>query len=127
PARTRCFHPVPSLFGLAPCGVCHAPSITARAVRSYRTFSPLPRPKPRRYVLCGTFRRTGLNLSSRTLSGTLPCRVRTFLPLIVQPRLRRAFTTRRRPSGPASAVYIIGGFQTVGEASDERGLAHHDG
>src|SRR5205814_9654793 len=33
----------PSLFGLAPCGVCPARSITAAAVRSYRTFSPLPR------------------------------------------------------------------------------------
>src|SRR5438445_6024679 len=31
-----------SLFGLAPCGVCHARSITGTAVRSYRTFSPLP-------------------------------------------------------------------------------------
>jgi hypothetical protein len=34
----------PSLFGLAPCGVCHARLITDAAVRSYRTFSPLPRP-----------------------------------------------------------------------------------
>ena len=33
----------PFLFGLAPCGVCPATGITARAVRSYRTFSPLPR------------------------------------------------------------------------------------
>src|ERR1700733_1979247 len=33
-----------SLFGLAPCGVCPARSITAAAVRSYRTFSPLPQP-----------------------------------------------------------------------------------
>jgi len=33
----------PSLFGLAPCGVCPARRITATAVRSYRTFSPLPR------------------------------------------------------------------------------------
>ena len=32
-----------SLFGLAPCGVCPARGITAAAVRSYRTFSPLPR------------------------------------------------------------------------------------
>jgi len=32
----------PSLFGLAPCGVCHALIITEQAVRSYRTFSPLP-------------------------------------------------------------------------------------
>src|ERR1700675_2775378 len=34
----------PSLFGLAPCGVCPARRITATAVRSYRTFSPLPEP-----------------------------------------------------------------------------------
>ncbi len=32
-----------------------------------------------RYILCGTFRRTGLNPASRTLSGTLLCGVRTFL------------------------------------------------
>src|SRR5262249_15553910 len=31
------------LFGLAPCGVCPASAITDAAVRSYRTFSPLPR------------------------------------------------------------------------------------
>jgi hypothetical protein len=35
---------IPSLFGLAPCGVCPARRITASAVRSYRTFSPLPEP-----------------------------------------------------------------------------------
>jgi hypothetical protein len=70
---------IPSLFGLAPCGVCPAPRITARAVRSYRTFSPLPRPKPGRYVFCGTFRRVALKPPSRTLSGTLLYGVRTFL------------------------------------------------
>jgi len=32
-----------SLFGLAPCGVCRARDIAVAAVRSYRTFSPLPR------------------------------------------------------------------------------------
>jgi len=32
-----------------------------------------------RYVFCGTFRPSGLNLASRTLSGTLLCGVRTFL------------------------------------------------
>ena len=32
----------PSLFGLAPGGVCPAASVTAGAVRSYRTISPLP-------------------------------------------------------------------------------------
>jgi len=34
---------IPSLFGLAPCGVYPAPDVTAGAVRSYRTISPLPR------------------------------------------------------------------------------------
>jgi hypothetical protein len=34
---------LPSLFGLAPCGVYPASGFTAGAVRSYRTFSPLPR------------------------------------------------------------------------------------
>ena len=33
---------VPSLFGLAPGGVYLAASVTSRAVRSYRTLSPLP-------------------------------------------------------------------------------------
>jgi len=35
----------PSLFGLAPGGVCHAATVTGGAVRSYRTLSPLPGPK----------------------------------------------------------------------------------
>jgi len=34
---------LPSLFGLAPCGVYPAPDVTAGAVRFYRTISPLPR------------------------------------------------------------------------------------
>src|SRR5262249_15482156 len=33
----------PSLFGLAPGGVCRAADVAAGAVRSYRTLSPLPR------------------------------------------------------------------------------------
>ncbi len=44
-----------SLFGFAPGGVCRAASVARNAVRSYRTFSPLPDPKIRRFVLCGTF------------------------------------------------------------------------
>src|SRR4029079_1362498 len=36
---------VASLFGLAPCGVLPAICLTADAVRSYRTFSPLPAPR----------------------------------------------------------------------------------
>jgi len=36
--------PAPFLFGLAPGGVCRAVSVAGDAVRSYRTFSPLPWP-----------------------------------------------------------------------------------
>ena len=39
----------------------------------------------RRYIFCCTGRLCALKRKSRTLSGTLPCGVRTFLPL---PRLR---------------------------------------
>jgi len=52
--------------------------------------------RPGRYVFCGTFRRTSLNRSSRTLSGTLLCGVRTFLP-----------SCDERPSGPAANQFII--------------------
>ena len=65
---------VAPLFGLAPCGVLPAISLTADAVRSYRTFSPLlafalrasakqamlglPRRSPKdeggRYIFCAT-------------------------------------------------------------------------
>ena len=97
----------PSLFGLAPCGVCPARAITGAAVRSYRTFSPLPRSEEqRRYVFCGTFRHLSLNSVSRTLSGTLLCGVRTFLPC--------SLTKQERPSGPAAnislySIEIVGG------------------
>jgi hypothetical protein len=33
---------MPSLFGFAPGGVCHAANVATCAVRSYRTVSPLP-------------------------------------------------------------------------------------
>ena len=51
-ASGRCAAPhgslrqLPSLFGLAPCGVYPASVVTAGAVRSYRTFSPLPTGHP---------------------------------------------------------------------------------
>ena len=149
-----------SLFGLAPCGVCPARRITAAAVRSYRTFSPLPRrsgqSSPRwhdsvcaqpktpsfrnpafspagrgiwrgpfqrpshyharrsltrtagRYIFCGTFRRASsrsmkrgldgrVNSPSRTLSGTLLCGVRTFLP--AHSRKSRKFRAPARMGG----------------------------
>ena len=53
------YHPVFALLSLAPGGVCPASSVTRTAVRSYRTFSPLPyrglSAPVRRFVFCGTF------------------------------------------------------------------------
>ena len=40
--REPCGPGAPPLFGLAPGGVCRAADVTAGAVRSYRTLSPLP-------------------------------------------------------------------------------------
>jgi len=77
---------VPSLFGLAPGGVCPAAGVAAGAVRSYRTFSPLPRPTryaPRRFVLCGTVPETspreGLGPAGRYPAPYIRG-ARTFLP-----------------------------------------------
>ena len=42
--RSRSLRHAPSLFGLAPGGVCRAASVAGSAVRSYRTVSPLPSP-----------------------------------------------------------------------------------
>lgn len=47
--------PAPPLFGFAPGGVYRAASVAGRAVGSYPTLSPLPRPKPGRFAFCGTF------------------------------------------------------------------------
>jgi len=110
--------PLPSLFGLAPCGVYPATGITAGAVRSYRTFSPLPLrgaalwsccvqsqrgATQRRYVFCGTSRPRALTPASRTLSGTLPCGVRTFLSR--QPMLAQRFPAATARSSCQALVY----------------------
>ena len=70
---------VSSLFGLAPGGVYLAVTVAGDAVRSYRTFSPLPASeKPgRRSALCGTV--PGVAPAGRYPA---PCfrGARTFLP-----------------------------------------------
>jgi hypothetical protein len=53
------------LFGLAPCGVLPATRVATGAVRSYRTFSPLPldsplRARSGRYIFCATFLQVAL-------------------------------------------------------------------
>jgi len=48
-------NPAPSLFGFAPGGVFRAATVAGRAVRSYRTVSPLPSGLRRgRFLFCGT-------------------------------------------------------------------------
>ena len=74
--RWSCCQPVQPLFGLAPGGVYPAMSVAGHAVRSYRTFSPLPR-RARRFVFCGTFPEVALagRYPAPCLRGA-----RTFLP-----------------------------------------------
>ena len=71
---------IASLFGLAPCGVLPAICLTADAVRSYRTFSPLPAVKPAVCFLWHFPLDTLSNASPRPLAGMPPCGDRTFLP-----------------------------------------------
>jgi len=94
------------LFGLAPGGVYRAPRVTTRAVRSYRTVSPLPvPPSPRLRRTVPAWPR--LERSSAVCSlwhfpwpcgrwalpTTVPCGVRTFLPA---PKDRAAASPARR-------------------------------
>ena len=81
----------PPLFGFAPGGVYRAASVAGRAVGSYPTLSPLPRPQPRRFAFCGTF--PGVAPAGRYPA---PCSrgARTFLP---RPRTEAVI----RPSGGA--------------------------
>jgi hypothetical protein len=60
-------------------------------------FHPYPRG---RYLFCGTGRPWAFTPKSRTLSGTLLCGVRTFLPHRHAARPNRRSRRRRQPSGP---------------------------
>jgi len=72
----------PLLFGLAPRGVYPASRITPAAVRSYRTFSPLPGAgnAPGGMFSVALSVKPALSGPPRPLAGTLPCGDRTFLP-----------------------------------------------
>ena len=67
-------------------------------------FHPYP-DESGRYVFCGTFRRPGLNQTSRMLSGTLPCGVRTFLP--GRALLRRSERPRGKSDRPVRLPPLI--------------------
>jgi len=88
------------LRGLAPNGVCHATDVTAGAVGSYPTVSPLPgaRERPGRFVFCCTV----LEVS---LTGRYPA----FCS--VEPGLSS------RPLGPSDHLFCVdAGARTTGEA-----------
>ena len=68
-----------SLFGLAPGGVYPATRVAAGAVRSYRTFSPLPCPVSRTLAVCFLWHFPSAR-AAQELPGTLPFGARTFLP-----------------------------------------------
>jgi len=57
---------------------------------------------PRRYVLCCTGRLCALKRKSRTLSGTLPCGVRTFLPRSTLAPERQRSSSRLHSKSTAS-------------------------
>ena len=83
PPGNRVSPEVPSLFGLAPCGVYPASplySVSGALLPHLFTLTSMAVRLSRRYFLCGTCRLQALTPGSRTLSGTLPCGVRTFLP-----------------------------------------------
>ena len=95
----------PSLFGLAPCGVCPARCITAAAVRSYHTFSPLPEP-------CGPGGMFSVALSvecfpllrkERARMGHPPGRY----PAHCSAEFGLSSALRQRPSDPAANRVII--------------------
>jgi hypothetical protein len=68
------------LFGLAPSGVYLPRTVAGRAVRSYRTFSPLPvRICMRTSAVCFLLHFPSAR-AAQALPGTLPCGARTFLP-----------------------------------------------
>src|SRR5439155_15069140 len=131
------------LFGLAPCGVLPATRVATGAVRSYRTFSPLPvrgtgaleyvlrgsRPPYRRYVFCATVLQVTLTgrypahcpaefgLSSR-LRDANPCRACRAEGGRLSGSLRRInCTTRPSPArsdtAPASCIDCSGACRSL--------------
>src|SRR5580704_8936409 len=98
----------PPLFGLAPHGVCPARRIAPPAVRSYRTFSPLPKRRAFTRSPGGIFSvalsvKSALSEPPRPLAGMLPYGDRTFLPPASKAR-PRAIT---RTTGPGLFSQII--------------------
>ena len=114
---------VPSLFGLAPGGVYRAASVAGRAVRSYRTLSPLPAglTAGRRFAFCGTFPRVAP-------AGRYPAPcfrgARTFLPPARGPESGHPAIW---PSIPRAMIFAVQRKSANGSRGATRGRDHASG
>ena len=111
--RTCCIRQRVSLHGLAPDGVYHARSVASSAVRSYRTFSPLP---------AYPFPASG-GLFSVALSLGLPPPGVTRHPDPVEPGLSSPRTARGRAAAirPSDSAGIIGARRSQGQGGVDAG------
>ena len=72
------------IFGLAPTGVCRAADVTANAVSSYLTVSPLPPFQVAVFSLWHFPSRMIRIVRAQALPGSLSTGARTFLGLVAQ-------------------------------------------
>jgi hypothetical protein len=120
----------PPLFGLAPCGVFPATAIAGGAVRSYRTFSPLPR---LRGAVCFLWhfpstplerRRPDVIRHTALWSSDFPLPACATWPgRSPRDAERPVFTSRQRPSGPAANSVIIDGGSSSFVTTSKLGVA----
>ena len=106
------------IFGLAGGGVCLAGPVAGTAVSSYLTFSPLPDRSLRTRPAVSFLWHFPWGCPRWTLSTTVPCPVRTFLPVeqaasaALPPRLPRLALPGDHPKRSASVIYYIILFTT---------------
>ena len=91
-----------SLFALAPDGVCRAGDIAAAAVRSYRTFSPLPGlPEGWPWAVCFLWHFPS-GRPAWPLASIMPCGARTFLS---RPKDASVYLAHSEPRAEPSPEY----------------------
>jgi hypothetical protein len=114
----------PSLFGLAPGGVCRAAGVAADAVRSYRTVSPLPRFDTRRTAAVCSLWHFPWARARRMLSGTACPWSPDFPPrqsLTDAPRKRGANRRTARATVRPTDAYTDGGAARWRQGGTTRG------
>ena len=117
PGQSRSFgQEIPPYLVLLRVGFALPATLLRRRCALTAPFHPYRNLAARRYVFCGTFRRTippmKARAPSRTLSGTLPCGVRTFLCLATataRPSCQQDHYIRSAPSKDASLGSQVSG------------------